>query len=997
MPTIRPLSNGSVWRRWDPHIHAPGTLLSDQFDDDWEGYLTRLESSTPRVEVLGITDYFSLDSYKTVLEHKSKGRLKDIGLIFPNIEMRLTIDTERKKAVNAHFLFCPDAADHIDQIERALHQLTFSADHTTYHCTRRDLIALGRSRLGSQATELAALREGANQFKVTFDQIARARNNTPWMKENCLIAVSGSSHDGTAGLQGDDSFATLREEIERSSHLIFSATESSRAYWLGQKPGFDRAHIERRYGCLKPCIHGSDAHRVEKTLQPDEHRYCWIKGDATFESLRQVVLEPEDRVHIGAAPPHRIDTGDHIARVTTQNTPWLSRNEIDLNPGLVAIIGGRGSGKTALADIIARAANSDQARSNDRSFLHRAAPYLGDAAVEIRWGEGPPSAASLWTDTDDVGWAASDGPSERGQVRYLSQQFVERLCSAGGLHSELIGEIERVIFNETSTTEHLDCESFQQLADLLLEPIRQTRQGLQEAIADMSARITTEEGLHDSLPRLTKAVADWEAKIKGTEKQMNGLLPQGDAARVQRLSELEGAFTTLSTKVDKERRRLQRFGDLRTEIANMRQTAAPQGLERLKQRFHDLGLPDADWSEFLLDYVGDVDAIVERAEGRTTRLIATLSTTAPGTEDALAALPTAKWPLDYLEKAKAALEKQVGMDRRNKTKYASLQQQLDQDNRGYQRARDELAHAEGAAKRKDELTQRRRDHYRACIQTFIDETRRLEQLYSPLHRSFAKEAGTIKRLRFSVYRSVDLKKWIDESKELFDLRMESNLRGHDALREAVRKGLYQAWVGGDAEAISKAMATFITEHYREMLKLKPPALRAPAEIAAWKQKVAAWLYNTDHLSLSYSMTYDNVPIERLSQGTRGIVLLLLFLVIDRHDKRPLIIDQPEENLDPRSVYQELVGHFREARKRRQVIIVTHNANLVVNADADQVIVATPVPNESGGLPTIEYDSGSLEDPRIRKAVCQILEGGERAFLDRERRYRIPQRTGNLLT
>jgi predicted ATPase len=66
---------------------------------------------------------------------------------------------------------------------------------------------------------------------------------------------------------------------------------------------------------------------------------------------------------------------------------------------------------------------------------------------------------------------------------------------------------------------------------------------------------------------------------------------------------------------------------------------------------------------------------------------------------------------------------------------------------------------------------------------------------------------------------------------------------------------------------------------------------------------------------------------------------LLYLAIDKEDDRPLIIDQPEENLDPKSIFDELVPLFREVKSRRQIIIVTHNANLVVNTDADQVIVA----------------------------------------------------------
>jgi hypothetical protein len=78
----------------------------------------------------------------------------------------------------------------------------------------------------------------------------------------------------------------------------------------------------------------------------------------------------------------------------------------------------------------------------------------------------------------------------------------------------------------------------------------------------------------------------------------------------------------------------------------------------------------------------------------------------------------------------------------------------------------------------------------------------------------------------------------------------------------------------------------------------------------------------------------------------------------------------------------------EASKRRQVIIVTHNANLVVNTDADQVILAHSTGQSADSLPFFYYECGSLENSAIRKSVCQILEGGERAFLERERRYRF---------
>jgi energy-coupling factor transporter ATP-binding protein EcfA2 len=102
----------------------------------------------------------------------------------------------------------------------------------------------------------------------------------------------------------------------------------------------------------------------------------------------------------------------------------------------------------------------------------------------------------------------------------------------------------------------------------------------------------------------------------------------------------------------------------------------------------------------------------------------------------------------------------------------------------------------------------------------------------------------------------------------------------------------------------------------------------------------------------------------------------------------LIIDQPEENLDPKSVFDELVSLFITAKAKRQVIMVTHNANLVINTEADQIIVANAGSHPTGGLPPISYVGGGLEDANIRTAVCDILEGGEHAFRERARRLRV---------
>src|SRR4051812_19040505 len=111
---------GAVWHRWDPHLHAPGTLLNDQFGGNWEAYLTRIETSSPAIVALGVTDYFCIETYKAVKAHKSAGRLLGVEFIFPNVEMRIETKTTDDKAINIHLLFSPADPNHELEIERIL-------------------------------------------------------------------------------------------------------------------------------------------------------------------------------------------------------------------------------------------------------------------------------------------------------------------------------------------------------------------------------------------------------------------------------------------------------------------------------------------------------------------------------------------------------------------------------------------------------------------------------------------------------------------------------------------------------------------------------------------------------------------------------------------------------------------------------------------------------------------------------------------------------------
>lgn len=140
----------------------------------------------------------------------------------------------------------------------------------------------------------------------------------------------------------------------------------------------------------------------------------------------------------------------------------------------------------------------------------------------------------------------------------------------------------------------------------------------------------------------------------------------------------------------------------------------------------------------------------------------------------------------------------------------------------------------------------------------------------------------------------------------------------------------------------------------------------------------------------------------MTPGKRALFALRLILA-ESDDVWPLLIDQPEDDLDSRSIYDEIVPFLKEKKKERQIIMVSHNANLVIGADSEQVIVANrngnDRKNEDGKQ--FNYLTGSLEFTRgkiscvdtlksqgVCEHACEILDGGEQAFKNRNNKYNI---------
>lgn len=975
-------SAGSTWRRWDPHVHLPGTALNDQYDVGMSvaNALDVLASREPGIEVVGVTDYCTTASFRKAVEAWNEGAGASIALLFPNVELRLSTGTTAGKGVNVHLLCAPEE---VDELDRFLENLEFKADGDTFRATRSDLIRLGRHhRDDGHLEEDAAFSLGVNQFKVDLETLKSRAKASAWFGRNCLIAVASGQGDGTSGVRTPDgSFEQLRQEIERLADIIFSGNPADAQFWLGQSDKITPDQLRATRGGVKPCIHGSDAHSAEKLGVPDQQRCTWINGAPTFETLRMACLSPATRVRIGQNHPAG-STAGRIVSLAVDAT-WFPNKGVPINTGLVAIIGPRGSGKTALADLIAAGAGAIEPFVNQRSFLARAKDRLEVAPTKavVSWADGYETDAPLGESWDEDPWA-------REPVRYLSQQFVDELCAADGISNRLLEEIERVVFEARPREERHGATSFHELLDARIRPALIRMDSAKQSVERLNGELADLRGLCDKGRALKMELANLGERLGNLDKSIAILTGKGDAESARRFTLVSQALEFREAEAQLVERRTQALQALQAAVRSHADAEDRRVNQEWPRAYGDAGLTPDEWALFQLQPVGDPEAVLvdalQRATGDLSGLQGNLRSDIPF--DPLDDLPDGdltKRTIAELRAERARLQNRLNLDQRRAGQLRQKSEDRGTLANRLAKVNETLQVIEEAPGVEAALIGQRRDRYSEYFDALLEQEHHLTDLYTPLVQVLGEAGGTASKLEFSVRRIVDFDSWASAGEALVDLRRGQRLRGSGSLAALAEAALLEVWRGGSGDQVAAALTTFNATHASEMHQ---QARRADGETPRdWGRRVADWLFSLDHVSLSYSLRYDGVEIERLSPGTRGIVLLLLYLAIDQQETDPLLIDQPEENLDPESVYTELVKLFRAASSRRQIIMVTHNANLVVNTDVDQVIVARADHTADGELPALSYRSGGMEDPEIRRAVCEVLEGGEAAFRERARR------------
>lgn len=900
------MNRGSEWRKWDLHIHTPGTAKNDHYgnsDEVWEQYIDALEKSD--VTVFGITDYFSISNYIKVKEYQKQDRLKGKFLL-PNVEMRIYPVTDKSKLINIHAIFDPflDVAD----IEREFfRQLQFTYNEASYSCIDNDLAKLGRIvENNSNLADDVAIKKGIDAFAVSYETLKKVIDKA-FFKGHVIIALSNGSKDGVTGiLNQEGNMQPLRKEITRMSDIILSGNPGDVEYFSGAKTSVEE--VISTYGSLKPCIIGSDAHSLDKVGVFPNDRITWIKADPTFEGLKQILFEPKERVRISdAMPDFKYDYNiiDHVVL----NTAGVWNQTIPLNQNLNTIIGGRSTGKSTL---LASMAAKFQKIKNDENYDF--IKGLSDN-VHVFWRDG------LEADNKEIEYFTQNEIANIISRRDSDKLFLEILTSLPNM---------REAYEKFKADEAAKFASIQAKVSLFFEKRRQ----------------------YNEKNAYVKTLGDKE----GIKREIEKFAKERD---------------TIQRNLTDKKELLERFQIAAKELADLRtkEVVMRQDLEilNLLSSSNLLSInPSVSWLGLTEDISQKVSEEIQKVLAQSNSHLQDFVKDLISKED----------------NAFKALAREIN-EKQNASDYQEGKKIFD-ENKNLSHVMEQISNLSKQILLINKESQILEELSKEC-KTIASDLLNEHLSYLDMMNSIA-SVLRIQHDNITLSAGYELKKDLEEKlNECISLRSAS-------MNALIVNVIFQ---------YQKKTKDSIKECLKDLLN---KALRGEITFKNGYdvQSFISMILSGNWFSLLYSVDYEGDNLSDMSPGKRSFVVLKLLL--DFSDKKcPILIDQPEDNLDNRAIYNELVKYVREKKKERQIILVTHNPNIVVGADSEEVIVANQngknAPNDRGIK--FQYVHGSLENTSaritddnepilyrcgIREHVCDILEGGENAFRDRENKY-----------
>lgn len=795
-----------------------------------------------------------------------------------------------------------------------------------------DLLMTTGDNKVERCTEETVTRLGADRLLVMLRELDDKLNDS-FNRLDDYILIAGSRGLGNFRPGENDSRGnTLAIEIDKLCDAIYGSSQADRDFFL-QPNRYDGA-IE------KPVLLASDAHCSSDVGR----RRTWIRSNPTFEGLKQAVFEPQLRVSISDPITQkslysRIDS----IRLMSQNedTNFFQKEPIPFNSDLTVIIGGKSTGKSLLLHYLARTIDEPQ-------VLEREAVVFGDRFqhydfdlqtgfdVEVRWSDGH--------NETFVGRHSGQGIRK---IVYIPQRFLNSICelnipagsrsldyfTKAALRQKPALAIEFDNLNSAKTQYQRDSrDALDRLFDQHVKYLE-----VQKRLYETG----DEEGIKIEIARLDKEISRMRDASSMTDVQKSEYdTLSSELLEVSTTEEqLRADARIIASTKDSAFRAITRFD-----------TAVAELLDSLEHPLLKVTATDA--FTHLNDLSIRIDTAFTQITDRSRSLHSDLDKRRKTAEGALKPLASSVQSQKQLE--------ELAKKRSEETQRLSMVQTL---------TKQSSAHTMALVSEIEKLTS-----------LFAE----LLETYANVCTALATESDALGDISF-------------EARTVFDKRSFTEHFVEKAVKVRTLNVCLNKSGPFEFEFNAATHISFLKTVGNALLQRKVELMKGVA------LRVALEALFENRLMIDYQIEYKSDKIESMSPGKRALVVLKILLELSS-DECPILLDQPDDDLDSRSVYRELVMYFKSKKRFRQIILVTHNPNLVIGSDADEVIVA----NQSGQEPDrenvasrFEYLSGALEctfenaqvdgilhQQGIREHVCEILEGGSDAFLERERKYRL---------
>ena len=929
-------TRGSEWRKWDLHIHTPLSIEQEyggNTPENWERFISDLEGLPPEIKVIGINDYIFIDGYKKVLDEKRNGRLSNIELILPVIELRIdkfanVSESDPFKRVNFHIIFSNELTPEIIQ-EQFLNSLSCEYvlnsdlhDQSIWNgtITIKSITDLGQKIINSSNGKIngSPLKVGFNSLNIPYTKLLEKLKNS-YLENKFLTAVGKTEWDT---MRWDGSPADKKNVINKAD-LVFSASPSVE---LAVRA---RESLKAQSVNYK-LLHCSDAHTFINNLQNTKekelgHCFTWIKADPTFEGLKQIIYEPIERVKIQENKPEEKSGYQVIDRIEIYHQDFQEKREekeneetiekkeefktIFLNPNLNTIIGGRSTGKSILLGAIAKKLNSDKEVKLDNTEYSK---YIDDIVSNMR---------IFWKD---------EGENSKRDIEYFPQSYMYQLAKNS---DELNKLVENIIVQDINKKTKI--------------------KAYQEFCSDNNSKITENinnlfkaKSAIDSIQKSVTEIGDEEGITK--EKEKLSIELEGLKTKIQITEEQWSNYSNLKDEYDKNNRSIQEIEQQKTFLSALKSISI----------INDITPNLINLTEGIRDKVNTIFSdLKQRYSEEWNKQIQTI----------------------LLEKEAEILK----IKERNES--------IEKD--------------ESYLKGKSVIDTNKQ--YREKEEKYKIENGKFEEI-TELKKQMAEYDKHINSLKNSIIENS--KKYYTELQQIQDelsvssgkLKITATINTDFSKYKNILSGSINQNSSQGKQFVEKSINT-TEELFDDMSSIFGSLLSNSITLKGGydNQRLIKELLGTNFFNISYEIEYDTDKFKAMSEGKKAFIILMLLL--DFSNKQcPILIDQPEDDLDNRAIYNELVTYIKSKKKERQIIIVTHNSNIVIGADSELVIVSNQqgVNSPNRNNKKFDYIFGSIESSMekdnnireilysqgIRQHICEILEGGEIAFKNRERKY-----------